>query len=138
MTEAIWLALREERPETVRGEIMTRYGYNIEQGIEDIRPSHRFDVTCQGTVPTALVCALESTSLEDVVRNAVSLGGDADPLAAIAGAVGEALHGLDEGLVRSARERYLQDAEDITGALEALYERPAREEHLECTTGRAT
>ena len=95
-------------------------------------------MSCQGTGPTALAWALESTSLEDTVRNAVSLGGDADTLAAIAGAVGEALHGLDEGFVRTARERYLQDAEDITGALEALYEQAAREEQLECTTGRAS
>ena len=70
-----------------------RYGYDLERSLEAIRPSHRFDVTCQGTLPTALVCALESTSLEDAVRNAVSLGGDTDTLAAIAGAVGEAMHG---------------------------------------------
>ena len=138
VTEAIWLALRGEGPETVRGEITTRYGYDLDRSVEAIRPSHRFDVTCQGTVPTAVICALESTSLEDAVRTAVSLGGDTDTLAAIAGAVGEALHGLDEGLVRTARERYLQDAEDITGALEALCERAAREEPLECRTGRAS
>ena len=123
VTEAIWLALRGERPETARRKITTRYGYNLEQSVEDIRPSHRFDVTCQGTVPTALTCALESTSLKDAVRNAVSLGGDADTVAAIAGALGEALHGLPEGLVKTVRERYLQDAEDITGALDGLYER---------------
>ena len=122
VTEATWLALRAERPDMVRREITTRYGYNLEQSVEDIRPSHRFDVTCQGTVPTALVCALESTSLEDAVRNAVSLGGDADTLAAIAGAVGEAMHGLDKRLVRSARQRFLQDAEDITATLDALDE----------------
>ena len=127
VTEAIWRALREEGPETVRREITTRYGYDLQRSVEDIRPTHRFDVTCQGTVPTALICAFESTSLEDAVRNAVSLGGDADTLAAIAGAVGEALHGLDEGLVKTVRERYLQDAEDITGALDALYERATHE-----------
>ena len=76
-------------------------------------------------MPTALVCALESTRLADAVRNAVSLGGDADTLAEIAGAVGEALHGLPEGLVRTARERYLQGAEDITTTLDALYEQAA-------------
>ena len=123
VTDAIWLALRGEGPDTVRREITTRYGYDLEQSVEDIRPTHRFDVSCQGTVPTALTCALESESLEDAVRNAVSLGGDADTLAAIAGAIGEAVHGLPEGLVNTVRERYLQDAEDITGALDALYER---------------
>ena len=137
VTEAIWLALRGEGPETVRREITTRYGYDLAQSVEDIRPSHRFDVTCQGTVPTALICALESTSLEDAIRNAVSLGGDADTLAAIAGAVGEALHGRDEGLVKTARERYLQDAEDITGALDALYERGKRDEAPDSRTVRS-
>ena len=73
-------------------------------------------------MPTALVCALESTSLEDAGRNAVSLGGDADTLAAIAGALGEALHGLPGELVETAKARYLQGAEDITGALDALYQ----------------
>ena len=106
-TEAIWLALRVGSPETVRREVTARYGYDLARCVEEIRASHRFDVTCQGTVPTALICAIESTSVEDAVRNAVSLGGDTDTLAAIAGAVGEALHGLDEGLVRVARERYL-------------------------------
>ena len=126
VTEAIWLALRGEGVDVLRREITKRYGYDVERSLEAIRPSHRFDVTCQGTVPTALVCAFESTSLEDAVRNAVSLGGDADTLAAIAGAVGEALHGLPAGLVRSARERYLEGAEDITTTLDALCERAAQ------------
>ena len=121
MTEAIWLALQGEGPETLRREITTRYGYDLGQSLEAIRPSHRFDVTCQATVPTALICALESTSLEDAARNAVSLGGDTDTLAAIAGAVSEALHGLPERLVRIARAHYLEHAEDITAALDALY-----------------
>ena len=127
VTEAIWLALRGEGADVLRREIANRYGYDLERSLEAIRPSHRFDVTCQGTVPTALVCALESRSLEDAVRNAVSLGGDADTLAAIAGAVGEAMHGLPDGLVQTAKDRYLQDAEDITDMLDALYEHATRE-----------
>ena len=58
VTEAIWLASQGEGPETLRREIMTRYGYDLGRSLEAIRPSHRFDVTCQGTVPTALICAL--------------------------------------------------------------------------------
>ena len=127
VAEAIWLARRGEGAEVVRRETTTRNGYDLDRSLEVIRPSHRYDVTCQGTVPTALICALESTSVGDVVRNSASPGGDADPLAAIAGAVGEALHGLPEGLVRTVRERYLQGAEDITTTLETLYERATRE-----------
>ena len=131
VTEAIWLASQGDGPETLRREITTRYGYDLGRSLEAIRPSHRFDVTCQGTVPTALICALESTSLEDAVRNAVSLGGDADTLAAIAGAVGEALYGLPERLVRIARARYLDHAEDITAALDALYAHAMRAVSME-------
>ena len=127
VTEAIWLALQGEAADVLRREIAERYGYDLERSLEDVRPSHRFDVTCQGTVPTALICAFESVSFEDAVRNAVSLGGDADTLAAIAGAVGEALHRLPGGLVETAKEHYLHDAEDITGALDALYGRTGHE-----------
>ena len=63
------------------------------EALEAVRPSHRFDLTFQDTVPTALICALESASLGDAVRKAVSLGGEADTLVAIAGSVDEALHG---------------------------------------------
>ena len=128
ITKALWLALRGNGPETIRSEIARRYGYDLDTTVDAIRPTHRFDVTCQGTVPTALVCALESTSLEDAVRNAVSLGGDADTLAAIAGALGEALHGLPGELVETVRTRYLQGAEDITRALDALYANAPRSE----------
>ena len=71
-------------------------------------------------MPTSLICALESTSLEDAVRDAVSLGGDAYTLAATADAIGKALHGLDEGLVRTARKGFLQNPEDITATLDVL------------------
>ena len=128
VTEAIWLALRGEGPELLRREITARYGYDVERSLETVRATHRFDVTCQGTVPTALICAFESGDFEDAVRNAVSLGGDVDTLAAIAGAVGEALHGLTDGLVRTTKERYLQGAEDISATLDALYKRATDEE----------
>ena len=68
-------------------------------------------------MPTVLTCALESTTLEDAVHDADSLGGDADALEAIAGAVGEALHGPLERLVEVARARFLDEAMDIADTL---------------------
>ena len=99
-----------------------RCGYALGRTLEAIRPSYRFDVTCQGTVPATLTCALESTTLEDAARDAVSPGGDADAPAAIAGAVGEALHGLLERLVEVARARFLDEAMDVAETLDALYQ----------------
>ena len=68
-------------------------GYDLDRTLDDIRPAYRFDETCQGTVPEAITCFLESDSWEDAIRNAISLGGDADTLAAIAGGIAHAFYG---------------------------------------------
>lgn len=78
------------------------FGYEIGTPIEALRPDHVFDVTCQGTVPPALRCAYEAESFEEAVRLAISLGGDADTLAAIAGAVAEARFGGVPAEIRAA------------------------------------
>ena len=69
------------------------FGYNLNERLDDIRPSYRFEITCQGTVPAALIAFLESHDYEDAVRKAISLGGDADTLACITGAVAEPHYG---------------------------------------------
>ena len=66
--------------------------------LEAIRPTYKFDATCQGTVPQALMAFFESTSFEDAIRNAISIGGDSDTLAAICGSVAEAYYGIPEKL----------------------------------------
>ena len=66
--------------------------------LDEIRPKYEFDVTCQGTVPQAIMCFLEGQDYEDTVRNAVSLGGDGDTLAAIAGSIAEAYFGIPKEL----------------------------------------
>ena len=67
------------------------------------------------------MCALESTSYEDAVRNAVSLGGDADTLAAIAGSIAESMHGIPDALIETAKEVYLAEAPDIVEVLQRMY-----------------
>ena len=63
---------------------------------DEIRPNYRFNETCQDTVPQAIVAFLESTDFEDAIRNAISLGGDSDTLAAITGSIAEAAYGIPE------------------------------------------
>ena len=70
--------------------------------MDEIRPTYRFDVTCGGSVPQAIVCFLEASDYEEAVRNAVSLGGDGDTQAAIAGAIAEAYYGIPDDLVERA------------------------------------
>lgn len=119
-THAIWLAFQECRPEHIRRTIEREYGYDLSRTVDDIRPYYDFDETCQKTVPEAITCALESTSFEDAVRNAISLGGDSDTLAAIAGSIAEALYGVPRDLVEKAKQ-YLPS--DIIAVIERLYRR---------------
>lgn len=72
--------------------------YPMDFTLDAIRPTYNFDATCQGTVPQALMAFFESTSFEDAIRNAISIGGDSDTLAAICGSVAEAYYGISEKL----------------------------------------
>ncbi len=118
---AIWLALDGEDPGAIRATVEAEYGYDLTRTVDEIRPDYVYDETCQRCVPEAVTCALESASFEDAVRNAVSLGGDADTLASIAGPVAEALHGIPEETRAVARERYLGEAGDIVAVMAEMY-----------------
>jgi len=90
---AIFLARKGKQKAAIKEEIESRFGYKLDKRLRDIRPTYRFNETCQGTVPEAIIAFLESTSYEDAVRNAISLGGDADTLACISGGIAEAYYG---------------------------------------------
>ena len=100
---AILLARQGRDKATIRGELADRFGYDLEQELDDIRPTYTFDVTCQGSVPQAILCFLEADDYEQAVRNAVSLGGDADTQACIAGGIAEAFYGLPQSITSLAR-----------------------------------
>jgi ADP-ribosylglycohydrolase len=89
--------------------------------VDDIRPSYAFDVSCQGSVPQAIIAFLDSASYEDAVRNAVSLGGDSDTLACIAGAIAEAFYNGVPGAIRAKVEEIL--APDLWQITKAFYDR---------------
>ena len=128
-THAIWLAFHGESPDSIRKVITAEYGYELSQTVDEIRRHYAFDMTCQGTVPPAIACALEATSFEDAVRNAVSLGGDSDTLAAIAGPIAEALHGIPDEIREQAESRYLTDAlsapQDVLSITREMYQAAA-------------
>ena len=123
-TGAVWLALQGGSPAEIRTTITEEFGYDLSRSVDEIRPGYSFDVTCQGTVPEAITCALESESFEDAVRNAVSLGGDSDTLAAIAGPIAEAMHGIPEEMIETVKTAYLAEAPDIVRVMERLREAP--------------
>jgi ADP-ribosylglycohydrolase len=89
---AIFRAREGVGKESIRSEISSRFGYNLERTVDEIRPEYRFDVTCQGSVPESIIAFLDSDSWEDAIRNAVSLGGDSDTMACIAGGIAQAYY----------------------------------------------
>lgn len=90
---AVYLARSGFGRALIKDHIERIYGYDLSPTLEEIRPSYTFDVSCQGSVPQSIIAFLESTSWESAVRNAVSLGGDSDTMACIAGAIAEAFYG---------------------------------------------
>ncbi|MCD8085678.1 MAG: ADP-ribosylglycohydrolase family protein [Clostridiales bacterium] len=80
----------------VKNYIEKKYGYDLTRTLDEIRPTYQFNETCQRTVPEAIIAFLESTDFEDAIRNAISLGGDSDTLAAITGSIAEAAYGIPD------------------------------------------
>jgi type I restriction enzyme M protein len=92
---AIFMARSSSSKDEIRNRIAENY-YPLNFTLDGIRDAYRFTTDCQATVPQAIVAFLESTSFEDAIRNAISIGGDSDTLAAIAGAIAEAHYGIPE------------------------------------------
>lgn len=90
---AVFLARTGHSKDDIRDLATNRFGYDLSRPLDEIRPDYVFDVSCQGSVPQSLTSFLEATDFEDAIRNAVSLGGDTDTMAAIAGGIAEAFFG---------------------------------------------
>lgn len=90
---SIYLARTGSSKEEIKKFIAETFSYNLNRSCDDIRPNYKFNVTCQGSVPESIICFLESKDYEDCVRLAVSLGGDADTMGAIAGSIAAAYYG---------------------------------------------
>ncbi|MBQ7225091.1 MAG: ADP-ribosylglycohydrolase family protein [Clostridia bacterium] len=97
IASCIFLAKSGKSKEDIRKYVEKNY-YSLDFTLDEIRPSYRFDVTCQSSVPQGIMCFLESESFEDAIRNAVSLGGDGDTIAAMAGSIAEACYGIPSEL----------------------------------------
>lgn len=98
---AVYLARNGKSKEEIRNYITSNY-YEIGFSLDQIRKSYKFDVSCQGSVPVALEAFFEAEDFDDAIRNAISVGGDSDTIAAMAGAVAEAYFGVPEGIIDSA------------------------------------
>ena len=118
---AVFLARLGYTKEGIRQEIVNRFGYQLSESIHHLHRYYEFDVTCQGSVPQAIIAFLESNDFESAVRNAVYIGGDSDTIACMAGAIAEAFFG---GIPQSIREVVFKalDSRLTTVALQFLAE----------------
>lgn len=87
---AIFLARTGRDKAEIRQYVTRTFGYDLSRTLDEIRPGYEFDVTCQGSVPQAITAFLESTDYEDAIRKAISIGGDSDTIACIAGGIAHA------------------------------------------------
>lgn len=117
---AIYLAQNGKSKEEIRTYLQAQY-YPLDFKLEEIRETYRFDVSCQGSVPQALVAFLESENFEDAIRNAISIGGDSDTIAAITGGIAEAYYGVPDAIKEAALPYLPQDMREILGKFESEY-----------------
>lgn len=113
VASAIYLARTGEPKAAIKKYIEGEFGYNLSRNLKEIRPACHMDVTCQGSVPEAIIAFLESTDFEDTVRKAVSIGGDADTIACIAGSIAEAYYGLTPTLEEECLNRIPNKMKDV-------------------------
>lgn len=110
---AIFLARTGKTKAGIREYITETFGYDLSRTCDQIRPGYFHVESCQQTVPEAITAFLEGESFEDVIRTAVSLGGDCDTLTAIAGSIAEAFYGVPEELKRECRARLKDDLRSV-------------------------
>lgn len=101
----IWLARHGSTKDELRAWVTGNFGYDLSRTCNEIRPGYRHVENCQETVPEAITAFLEGTDFEDVIRTAVSLGGDCDTLTAIAGSMAEAVYGVPDWLREECLDR---------------------------------
>ena len=110
---AIYLARTGSTKAEIKAYIEANFHYDLSRTCDEIRPAYRHVGSCQETVPEAITAFLEGESFEDVIRTAVSLGGDCDTLTCIAGSIAEGFYGVPEELKQQCRERLPEDLQKV-------------------------
>lgn len=121
---SIYLARTGKSKQEIKEYIESTFGYNLSRTCDKIRPDYRFDVTCQGSVPESIIAFLESEDYECAIQLAISLGGDADTMAAIAGGIAEAYYKeIPSYIVDKVQKRLPQEFIDV---MQQFYEKVCR------------
>jgi len=109
IASAVFMARTGSGKEEIREYIVKEFGYDLSRTCDEIRPDYYHVESCQKTVPEAITAFMEGQDFEDVIRTAVSLGGDCDTLTCIAGSIAEAFYGIPEIMIKECRDRIPKD-----------------------------
>ena len=112
-SSVIFMARTGVPKKEIREYVIREFGYDLSESLEQLRARHEHIESCQDSLPKALAAFFEGEDFEDVVRNAVSLGGDTDTLGAIAGAMGEAMYGIPAILISECKKRVPEDMREV-------------------------
>lgn len=119
---AVFLARSGKNKKAIKSEIAHRFGYDLDRKLDDIRPHYHFDVSCQGSVPESIIAFLEGENFEDTIRKGVSLGGDSDTIACIAGGIAQAFYrDIPQKIVSNVKERLPDSFLDIIDEFSERY-----------------
>lgn len=112
---AIFLARTKTAKSEIKSYVEKNFGYDLSRTLDEIRPTYRHEISAAQSVPEAIIAFLESDGFEDAIRNAVSLGGDSDTLAAIAGEIAAAFYGVPDDLAEQVNEKLTEEIQNIIG-----------------------
>lgn len=114
IASCVYLARNGKTKSEIKKYVEETFGYDLDRELKDFQKEYRFDVSCMGSVPEAIMCFLESESYEDAVRNCVWLGGDCDTTGAMCGAIAEAFYGhFDDDLTKSVMSKINDEMKEI-------------------------
>ena len=109
----VFLAKQGKTKAEIKAYVEDTFGYNLNRTIAEIRPDYYFDVSCQGSAPEAIIAFLEGNSFEEVIRLAISLGGDSDTIGAMAGAIAACAYPIPEEIAEKCNSILTEDLREI-------------------------
>ena len=119
---SIFMSRKGAQKSEIKNYIENKFDYDLSRTIESIRPAYTFDVSCQGSVPESIIAFLESTSFEDAIRTAISIGGDSDTIACMAGAIAEPFYNdIPEEMIENTRKRLPDQFNEVLDLFKEQY-----------------
>lgn len=110
---SVFLCKQGKSKQEIKEYVEKTFGYNLNRTIAEIRPEYEFDVSCQGSVPEAIIAFLEGNSFEEVIRLAISLGGDSDTIGAMAGAIAACMYPIPDDIAKRCNDILTDDLREI-------------------------